>query len=260
MTPPATASPAAAPSEVLCQGYSACTDVGYPSHGYGDAEWNSYWGMDAGDECTNYVAYVESVVYGVRSPDYVLGNAVDWPQAAAADGVLVNRTPSVGSVAEWGAYDPGVGPDGHVAIVEAVGPGDSWIEVSQQHFDEYADGYIWTKIFAGSQAWQSWPDAFIHFTGTRVGDDGPRVAGRRLADHAEQSLLVSATKYVEYVTRLVSAGSDPLVRLGPSGYEAEDPIAIRIPCPLGRRPSPQGSSRRLGNTAEAAAPSSLAIL
>jgi len=154
---------ASASSSVLCQGYAGCSTGSYSSHNYAAHSYTSYWSMTAGDECTNYAAYVESAIYDVATPNYLLGNADEWPGNARAHGVTVNSTPSVGAVAEWGAYAPGLGSMGHVAIVEAVGPSDSWIDISQQHIDSYTDGYNWTRIYAGSSDWQSWPDNFIHF-------------------------------------------------------------------------------------------------
>ncbi len=127
--------------------------------------------MEAGDECTNYAAYVESSVYGVPTPGYRLGNGGEWAGTAAAHGVEVNGTPTVGSVAEWNAGDYGMGEYGHVAIVESVGPGDSYIDVSQQNIFTDANGYDWEQIPAGqsSGAWEPWPNHFIHFNGAGGG-------------------------------------------------------------------------------------------
>ena len=157
------------PSTVLCSGYAGCNTHGYSSYAYGRHRSTSYWRMTAGDECTNYVAYVESVMFGVRTPRYSLGDAAQWPARAAAHGVRVDRTPSVGAVAVWPGYAHGVGPDGHVAVVEQVGPHDGYIVVSQQHLLNAGNGYEWTRINAGFPAdtWQSWPSAFIHFRTTR---------------------------------------------------------------------------------------------
>jgi surface antigen len=156
---------AAVPSVVLCSGYRGCDRAGYDSYGYGEHGRSSYWRMDAGNECTNYVAYVEARYFRVATPGYRLGNAYQWPTAAAAHGVTVSKVPSVGSVAVWdgGAY--GIGPDGHVAVVERVGPRHRYIVVSQQHLRGVANGYEWTRINAGfpARAWESWPSQFIHF-------------------------------------------------------------------------------------------------
>ncbi len=165
---PGTGFPGAAdgvPSRELCTGYAACDAHGYPSHGYAAHSGTSYWRMTAGDECTNYVAYVEDTVFHAKSPGYLLGDAAQWPGNAAAHGVLVNDKPSVGAVAVWDAGAAGIGAAGHVAVVERVGPHDKYIVISQQHIGSDVDGYDWTRINAGypPTAWQEWPDQFIHF-------------------------------------------------------------------------------------------------
>ena len=160
---PATAASAATR---LCDGYAQCSLLPYTTHGYQNNSSKSYWGMDQGNECTNYAAFVESTVYGVATPDYSLGNGGDWATSAAKHGVIVNTTPIVGSVAEWNDHDYKMGSDGHVAIVEQVGPDDSYIVVSQQNIISDTNSYDWEKIDAGAPAkeWEPWPDNFIHFT------------------------------------------------------------------------------------------------
>ena len=159
------AAKASAPSTTLCTGWARCSRHGYSSYGYQAHQWRSYWRMSAGDECTNYAAYVESAVYHVPAPRYLLGDGGQWAATAAAHGVVVNHTPSVGAVAEWDASAFGMGPVGHVAVVEAVGPHDSYIDISQQHMGSAADQYEWVKIRAHFPAdvWQEWPTYFIHF-------------------------------------------------------------------------------------------------
>jgi len=154
----------------LCDGYAACAADGFPSHRYGEHAAASYWLMSAGDECTNYVAYVEQTVYGVRPPKYILGDGGSWAATAAAHGVAVDHTPTVGAVAEWDDGTDGIGGPGHVGVVEAVGSvghGIDWIDVSQQHIDSDADGYDWERIYARSSPsrWEPWPSNFIHFGG-----------------------------------------------------------------------------------------------
>lgn len=154
----------------LCDGYAACSAAGYPSHGYGAHAGSSYWMMSAGDECTNYAAYVEQTEYGVHPPAYVLGDGGVWAQSARAHGVAVDRTPTVGAVAEWDDGTAGIGGPGHVGVVEAVGRVGNriaWIDVSQQHIDGDVDGYDWERIDArgSSQRWEPWPSNFIHFAG-----------------------------------------------------------------------------------------------
>jgi surface antigen len=159
------ASPTGQPSVVLCSGYARCDAHDRTNHGYPAHARTSYWRMTAGNECTNYVAYVESQALRAATPRYLLGNAGQWPATARAHGVLVNHVPSVGAVAEWDGGAAGMGPLGHVAVVEAVGPRDRYIVISQQHMSYDRNGYDWTRINAGYAAdrWQEWPDHFIHF-------------------------------------------------------------------------------------------------
>jgi surface antigen len=161
----------AAASRIVCAGWSACDAAGHSSHGYGAHEGSMFWRMYAGNNCTNYVAYAETAAYGVPEPSYLLGDAGQWAATAAAHGVPVNGVPAVGAVAEWDGGAPGMGAVGHVAVVEQVGPDDSYIVISQQAIGSDPDGYDWTRINAGASAsqWQEWPSHFIHFTGTGTG-------------------------------------------------------------------------------------------
>src|SRR5262249_2866290 len=94
-------SAAGRPSRTLCTGWARCPGHGYPSYAYGSRGYRSYWRMSAGNQCTNYVAYVESTVYHVKAPHFLLGNGGEWAAAAAGHGVRVNHIPSVGAVAQW---------------------------------------------------------------------------------------------------------------------------------------------------------------
>jgi surface antigen len=156
-----------------------CTVTPYTTHNFENVWTNSYWNNPAvqetdpntgvGANCTNYAAYVESTVYGVPAPHPVgLGNATDWAANAQKDGFTVNHTPTVGSVAQWYANDnsPVIGSDGHVAIVEAVGPNDSYIVISQDNWHTDTDYYGWAKIWNAPDApnAEPWPNNFIHFT------------------------------------------------------------------------------------------------
>lgn len=211
----------------LCNGFTGCDTANSSSHDYAAGYYQSWWNMDAGDECTNYVAFVESTVYGVPTPDYQLGNAADWPAAAAAHGVVVNHTPSVGAVAVWDPYSPGIGPLGHVAVVERVGPHDSYIDVSQQHLLVDADGYEWTRLnpSAPGSEWESYPNLFIHFRGDKGfeasldafarGVHGPSLADvvpvlKGLAAQAPVIGPAMKSPTVISVERLIAAGQQEL--------------------------------------------------
>jgi surface antigen len=152
----AAAAPALADT-VLCSGtsYSVCINAGYTDHGYHEHSGTSYWGADTGHNCTNYVAYVETL-NGVARPSYHLGNAWQWWSEASGH-VPENGTPAVGAVAWWGKNQGGVGSAGHVAYVEAVG-GNGSITISEDAFP--SGPFDWRVISAGSARW---PGGFIHF-------------------------------------------------------------------------------------------------
>ncbi|HEY1640924.1 MAG TPA: CHAP domain-containing protein [Streptosporangiaceae bacterium] len=200
---------AGSPSVVVCAGYAACGARGHSSHGYPARGAAAYWRMIAGNECTNYVAYVEATVFRAPEPAYLLGNAGQWAATAAAHGVVVNNQPSPGAVAEWDGGAPGMGPAGHVAVVEQVGPRDRYIVISQQHIGSDPDGYDWTRINAGfpASSWQEWPDHFIHFqgrAGAAAGYFNPRTATFRL--QAVPGQQAGATRF-----RRGAPGAVPLI-------------------------------------------------
>ena len=114
----------------------------------------SYWTMAAGNNCTNYVAW-RLIQEGMPKNVDWLHNASEWAQDAKQHNIPVNKTPAVGAVAQWNANSPG-SYSGHVAIVEATGPG--WILISE---DNYASGP--RKIEIIHQGTSRWPSNFIHF-------------------------------------------------------------------------------------------------
>jgi surface antigen len=177
--------------------------------------------MYPGNNCTNYVAFVESTVYGVATPTFNLGNGGLWAAAAAQNGVLVNHTPSVGAVAVWTGASSGIPSEGHVAVVEAVGSDNSYIVISQQHMLAEPDGYDWTMINASPllNQWEQWPDSFIHFSsGTAtVAATGTTTGPTALANVALASANVIVRVeplafandnfiFTSHVTRVVSPG------------------------------------------------------
>jgi surface antigen len=157
----------AAADTTLCSGasYSACTGTGYTDHGYGANNANSYWRMDPGHNCTNYVAYVEQMVNGASAPSYLLGNAYQWGPNASAHGNPPDSTPKPGAVAWWD-QNAGRGPLGHVAYVESVNT-DGSITVSQDVAN--TGPFSWETLSAGSSRW---PTGFIHFKDLTSGGSG----------------------------------------------------------------------------------------
>jgi surface antigen len=197
----------------LCEGWAGnpgasqpdpCSVTPYTTHNFENNWTNSYWNNPAVEEtapngvganCTNYAAYVESTVYGVPAPKPVgLGNATDWAANAQKDGFTVNHTPTVGSVAQWYANDnsPVIGDIGHVGIVEAVGPNDSYIVISQDNWHTDTSYYGWMKIWNAPDApnTEPWPDNFIHF---RSG--GPGAAATLSYSHPNRPLQSTGNLY-----------------------------------------------------------------
>jgi hypothetical protein len=73
---------------VLCSGasYGVCINAGYTNHGYHAHSGASYEGADTGHNCTNYVAYVETLK-GVARPSYHVGDAWQLMLSGALSGV-----------------------------------------------------------------------------------------------------------------------------------------------------------------------------
>lgn len=193
----------------LCEGWGGnpvageldpCSVAPYTTHNFQAEYTTSYWGMPpdqntapggAWADCTNYVAFVESTVYGVPAPKPALpAPAADWAASARADGFTVNQTPTVGSVAQWYADDNDgvIGADGHVAIVEQVGPNDSYIVISQDNWHTDTDYYGWAKILnaPATPGAEPWPDNFIHF---RSGGQGAATT----LSYAQPDRLIQST-------------------------------------------------------------------
>jgi hypothetical protein len=132
----------------------------------------------------------------VAAPTYILGDGGAWAATAAAHGVAVDHTPTVGAVAEWDDGTDGIGGPGHVAVVEAVGRvGDriDWVDISQQHIDSDTDGYDWERIYArgSSSTWEPWPSHFIHFPGRPTNARLLGMYGGRLFQIRESLALAS---------------------------------------------------------------------
>jgi surface antigen len=175
---------ARADNSLICAGYSPCSAPGLTTHGYQDAAAQSWWSMYPGINCTNYAAYVESRIYGVPTPGVLLGDAYQWSGRASEAGIPVDQTPTIGAVAVWGADANGMGGYGHVGVVEAIGAGGSYIDVSQSGMGTANDGYSWERVYRDGSSWESWPSSFIHFAGsgssTALPGAGSRIPGAEL--------------------------------------------------------------------------------
>lgn len=150
-----TATPSAASSTTLCEGFSACAQQGRSDHGWpdhlNDGRWNTY----PGHNCTGYAAYVLEEVNGAVHPGGLLGDAHAWDEYARSKAIPVDNTPALGSIAQWD-QNQGMGSAGHVAYVEEVG--SDYIIVSE---DIYPNGpFRWRRIQKPAGGWSI---EFIHF-------------------------------------------------------------------------------------------------
>ena len=145
-----------------------CSETGCPAaeswisaRGY-PGNWKSYWNQSPGHNCTNYVAW--RLIQNGTPRFMTRGNANTWAVTAAQAGILVDRTPTVGSIAQWESGRDGMSAAGHVAYVQKV-EGDR-VTISE---DAWNDGsqlgpFRWRTISA------SQPSYYIHFAGARTSD------------------------------------------------------------------------------------------
>lgn len=131
----------------ICTAWTVADVAACDTSGYAAEMHTMHWGMYAGHNCTNYVAY-RLGENGVKQPSYRLGNADTWAPRAKANGVLVDSRPAVGAVGAW----PG---RRHVLYVEEVGNG--YLIVSE---DAWGGSYRKLKVYPGDN---SYPTQFIHF-------------------------------------------------------------------------------------------------
>jgi surface antigen len=116
----------------------------------------SVWGYPVGttgNNCVNYAAYRLSR-NGVPQLSG-LGSGGSWATSAKAKGYRVDKTPKVGSIAQWNygsAYAPS---QGHVGYVEEVT--SSYIAISDSAWSGYSSRW---RIPIGDR---NWPSNFIHF-------------------------------------------------------------------------------------------------
>ncbi|HEX8753210.1 MAG TPA: CHAP domain-containing protein [Solirubrobacterales bacterium] len=109
--------------------------------------WRFYQG-----QCTSWVAYRLNQLNQIGFTDYYgghqWGDAASWGSVAVSEGIAVNGTPALGSVA-WYA-------SGHVAYVEEV-KSPTAVVISEMNYD-YENGFRVRTITTSS----GWPSGFIH--------------------------------------------------------------------------------------------------
>lgn len=144
----------AATAAVVCT-ETACANGAAWSTARGSAStgWNSYWGQAAGHNCTNYVAW-QMIQNGVAR--FIgSGDAATWATQAVDHGILVDHTPTVGSIAQWDST-AGEGSAGHVAYVEAVNGSSVTVAEDFWHDGNQTGPFDWETISAGA------PSDYIH--------------------------------------------------------------------------------------------------
>lgn len=182
MATPSAAVAAAPGVGYLCSStdFSCLDGTGYS----GQSVWGS-WGP--GHNCVSYAAFrLEQAGVARPWPDRI-GSGFEWDDKARAAGVVVDTTPTVGSIAQW---DNG---SGHVAYVEAVD--DTSIQVSE---DNYPSSSSRRQIDRSSATFAA--AEFIH-----VADVAPAVINRVLSGQIGSGALVN---YGGHVYRI--AGGAPL--------------------------------------------------
>ena len=127
---------------------------GAPTAGTANVYLQSFWGMTAGHNCTNYVAY--RLTHGrlvARPPG--TNSAMTWgPAAVPAASRSTTSLPSAPCVV-GGRSRRAPATSGHVAYVEAVLPGALLVSEDNLHGD-----FRW-RLMTRSDG--TWPSGFIHY-------------------------------------------------------------------------------------------------
>lgn len=150
------ATPAQAKVTTQCSSSSFKCDTAY-----GKVAQKSYWTMAPGHNCTNYVAY-RLIQDGMPKKITWLHNAGDWAREAKQKGFLVDKNPTVGSVAQWNNGAGGMSSAGHVAYIIAVTPNS--ITVAE---DNYSSGPMAIRTITTNDP--GYPSNIIHFTPASLG-------------------------------------------------------------------------------------------
>lgn len=146
---------------------AAMANGGYPYatyNGPGSSAEQSYWTDDTGNpyspyhyvyrNCTDFVAWKLSTANG-WSVSYSIGNAVSWGTWAAGNGYVVDRKPSVGSVAWWNNSQWG-----HVAYVTGIVKNASGA-VTKVTIEQY--NRDWDGNWSAQEINVDGPAGYIHF-------------------------------------------------------------------------------------------------
>lgn len=141
---------------------------------------NEYYSFHTG-ECTSWVrfrlnsngipfhnGYPNTNPPNLSSTIYHWGNAHKWDDTATRAGLIVNKSPKRGAVAQWEANEGGAGSAGHVAYVEEVLDGGKTIVISEMNGPgNWKDGrrleWCLRDIRTLHKGLHEWEPDFIHF-------------------------------------------------------------------------------------------------
>lgn len=166
----------------------------WTDYGNGVASENSF----GPHNCTLYVAY-RLQQSGLAYPGWH-GNADNWATDAAAAGIEVNDTPSVGAVAQWN--NPSTG--GHVAFVDRVT--SSYVVVTADNYQRSTATFMpggYTDSYEISLTSPAMPDNFIHF-GSMVAAPSAPSNGSFVSYHAKSYVIAGGSP--EYVSNWSAVG------------------------------------------------------
>lgn len=133
-------------SSSTCVGFASCNRAGKGNAGYERVYRTSFWGMNGGHNCTNYVAYrlQKNGVSKFTAPGR--GSALHWGAQARAKGIAVNKAvPKPGDVAWWSPTSSRF-RNGHVAYVESVNAAAGTFVVSE---DNWGGNFDWRTYRIG---------------------------------------------------------------------------------------------------------------
>ncbi|MDH7507436.1 MAG: CHAP domain-containing protein, partial [Candidatus Thermoplasmatota archaeon] len=110
--------------------------------------------------CTWYVhGRLKELGYNEVQLNALTGNASDWDSQALVKGILINSSPSVGSIAQIDNVAQGLG---HVAVVESINS-DGTITVTESSYSEDVSS-LWNFIWRHRTVYPSKFTNYIHIT------------------------------------------------------------------------------------------------
>jgi len=125
------------------------------------------------------------------------GDASNWDNQALQNDILVDTTPTVGSIAQT---DSGAGGLGHVAVVEGI-HSDGTITVSESSYTESASS-TWNFLWRHRTLSPSWFQHFIHVSSIPAGITQVNLNGALVSAEANGNVQVMGARIVSDTTDL----------------------------------------------------------